>query len=217
MNEETSRRRLLGMGVAAAATVGGVAAVATAAPAAAADGDPLLLGQENEANNTAVIKMLSAQAAIHAISPADDGALVGENTASDGYGLRGTAPYIGVVAVGGETGVYSVSDKGVGVKALTYDGVAVHASTAVDAGLALDVVGAVRLSRSGVAVIPAGTRSLTVAAGVRATSNVLATLQTRQPGCALEAVVPAPTTRSFTIYLSQNARSPLRVAWMLLD
>ncbi len=215
MDERTSRRRLLGVGIAAAAAAGGLGAAAT--PAAAADGDPLLLGRENQADNTAVITMTSGQAAIHAISRADDGALVGENTGNDGYGLRGSGAYIGVNATGGQIGVYSVSDYGVGVKALTYDGVAVHASTAVDAGLALDVDGAVRLSRSGVAVVPAGSRSVTVAADVRVTSHVLATVQTRQQGCVIEAAVPAPSTRSFTVYLSRDTRTAVAVAWMLLD
>ena len=120
-------------------------------------------------------------------------------------------------AIGNEIAVYAVSDYGTGVRALTYDGTAVEASTAVDAGLALSVSGAVHLSRSGVAVVNAGSRSVTVAAGVRRTSAVLATLQSRQAGVLVEAAVPDPPSRTLTIWLSRAANRPLRVAWMLLD
>jgi hypothetical protein len=67
--------------------------------------------------------------------------------------VQGGSPYIGVYAVGGEIGVYAVSDYGTGVQALTYNGTAVEASTAVTQGYALRVEGAVRFSRGGRATV----------------------------------------------------------------
>ena len=94
----TSRRGLLT--ALAAGAVGVIAAEVTHPTAAgASDGDNLKLGQDNQANNTTRLTMGTANAAIHAVTNADDGSLVGENTAADGYGLRGTGAYIGVNAV----------------------------------------------------------------------------------------------------------------------
>ena len=216
---ETSRRRLLTLGAAAVGTAALGAAEVMAAPgAAAADGDPVLLAATNQAHNPTVIEIVdSGETGLIVRSHADDGSVVGINEANDGYGLRGTGAYIGVNAVGGEIGVYSTSDYGTGVRALTYDGVALHGSTAVDAGLALDVEGAVHLSRSGRAIIPKGRRSANVSAGVRATSSVLATLQGHQDGVSLEAAVPHPGQGTFTVWLSKPASAPMAVAWMLID
>src|SRR4051812_6218898 len=128
-DQPTTRRRVLTLGAAAmGAAALGAAELATAPGAAAADGDPVLLAATNQANNPTVIEIVdSGQSALIARSNADDGSLVGINEASDGYGVRATGQYIGLNAVGGDIGVYSTSDYGVGLKALTYDGVAVDA------------------------------------------------------------------------------------------
>jgi hypothetical protein len=213
-----TRRHLLGLGAAAAGAAAVTAAEGLTSAAHGADGDPVLLAANNQANNPTVIEIVdSGNPGLIVRSRADDGSVVGENSATDGYGVRATGAYIGVNAVGNEIAVYAVSDYGTGVRALTYDGTAVEASTAVDAGLALSVSGAVHLSRSGIAVVDTGKRSVTVAAGVRGTSAVLATLQSRQAGVAIEAAVSDPPSRTFTIWLSRATKSPLRVAWMLLD
>ena len=216
---DTSRRRFLGLGAVAAGTVAAAAVEGlSAAPAVAADGDPVLLATTNQAHNPTVIEIIdSGQPGLQVIARADDGAVIGENSSNDGYGVRANGAHIGLNAMGGTTGVYSVSDYGTAVRALTYDGVAVEASTAVDAGHALNVLGAAHFSRSGVATVASGQRSVTVPAGARAGSSVLATIQDRQAGCLLEAAVPDARAGTITIWLSRNARGAMRVTWLLLD
>ena len=218
-DQPTTRRRMLSLGAAAVGVAAlGAAEIVTAPGAAAADGDPVLLAATNQAHNPTVIEIVSSgEPALIARSNADDGSLIGINDASDGYGVRATGRYIGLDAVGGDIGVYTTSDYGVGLSALTYDGVAVSAATAVAAGLALDVDGAVHLSRSGRAVVAKGRRSVNVSAGVRSTTSVLATLQTHQDGVAVEAAVPHPAAGNFTLWLNKPAPAAVTVAWLLLD
>jgi hypothetical protein len=211
-----SRRQLMGLSAGAATVLG--LEVLRPAPASAADGDPVLLARTNQASNTTLIEMVdSGEPGLRVVSRADDGSVVGENTAADGYGMRATGAYIGLDAVGGEIGVYTVSDEGVGLRALTYDGVAVEASTAVDAGHALRVDGAVHFSRSGRVTVPPGRRWVTVPAAVRPTSSALATLQTRQAGVHVEAAVPDHTNRTLKIWLNRSVTSRVEVAWLLID
>jgi hypothetical protein len=216
--KKTSRRRLLGMSAATA----GAATIAVAdgwmVPARAADGDPVLLATTNQANNPTVIEIVdSGQAGLVVRSRTDGGSLVGENSSNDGYGIQASGEYIGLVAVGGQTAVYGVSDHGTATRALTYDGIALSASTAVDAGLALEVKGAVSFSRSGRVNVPAGARSVTVPVNVRATTTAQATIQNRQPGVSIEAAVPSLADRTLTIWLTRAAKTPTTVAWFLLD
>lgn len=154
-SKTTTRRRLL------AGTVAGAAVMAAdamrPASASAADGDNLKIGQENTAANTTTLS--SDDGGLHVITDTDDASVVGVSTSSDGYGIRGTAPYIGVLGVGDEIGVYTVSDYGVGVHALTYDGTAILAQTAVPQGMALRVEGVASFTRSGVVTVPAGART----------------------------------------------------------
>ncbi len=180
------------------------------------DGDPVILGQESTADNTT--RIVAHEIALWGISNTDDGALVGESVSLDGYGVRGTSPYIGVNAIGGEVGVYAVSDYGAGVQALTYDGVAVSASTAVDAGTALRVDGRAEFSRSGKVTVAAGMSSATVT-GVPLTSEslVLATLQERIHVVHVEAAVPDVENHSFTLYLNRKVPRPTTVAWFVVN
>jgi hypothetical protein len=212
-----SRRQLLGLGAAAATAVVGVE-VARAGPAAAADGDPVLLARTNQANNPTVIEVVdSGQPGLRVISRTDEGSISAENSSTDGYAMSANGVSTGLNAVGGETGVYTVSDYGVAMRALTYDGVAVEAATAVDAGHALRVEGAAHFSRSGRATVRAGRKSVTVPAAVRAGSSALATLQNRRFGVVIEAAVPDPVAKTLTIWLSRSAPIPIDVAWLLLD
>lgn len=203
----------------AAGTVAAVAAdVADPAAAGAADGDALVLGGENTADNTTRVVMGTANAAIHAVTNADDGSLVGENTAEDGYGLRGTGAYIGVNAVGGAIGTYTVSDNGVGLDALTYDGTAVRASTAVPSlGYALETRGRVRFDSAGRVAVRAGqTRAVISNLALTPNSIVLATLQARRRGLHVEAAVADPATNSATIFLNKEAPAPVDVGWFVI-
>jgi hypothetical protein len=210
----TTRRGVLAAAVGAAAAV--VASGATAQPARAADGDALVLGVTNQATNTT--RLETKEASLYAVSSTDDASLVGESRSSDGYGLRGTSPYIGVNAVGGEIGVYTVSDYGAAVRALTYDGTAVQASTAVPQGYALRVEGAVSFSRSGRATIRAGTDRVTVsAADVRPGTSILATLQQHRPGISVAAAVPDPAANTVSLVLTKRVANDTVVAWLALD
>jgi hypothetical protein len=125
-----------------------------------------------------------------------------------------------VNAVGGECGVYAVSDYGRAVDGLTYDGTALSARTAVPQGTALDVQGTARFSRSGIAVIRAGQKEVTVR-GVLLTpaSIVLATLQQYRSGSgiALRAAIPNPATSSVRIRLTGNAPEDTKVGWFIVN
>jgi hypothetical protein len=211
--EGTTRRALL---IGLAAGVAAVAIESATDPAGAADNDKVVLGTENTADNPTVIR--AGAVALKGISSTDDGALVGENEASDGYGVRGTSPYIGVNAVGGEIGVYAVSDYGNGVQALTYDGVAVAASTAVDAGSALEVSGRARFSRSGKVTVPAGRFQVTIPVhNLDARSLVLATVQERRDGFYVLGAVADPAASSISIYVSRKSSRPATVAWFVVN
>jgi len=212
----TSRRTLLGGAVAGAAVV--AAEAVHAAPARAADGDAVILGQTNEALNTTVIN--AKEAALWGRANTDDGALIGENQAQDGYGVRGTSPYIGLNAIGGKYGVYAVSDHGLGVYGQTYDGVAVAARTAVPQGTALEVEGTARFSRSGVAVVPGGRKEVRVT-GVLLTAEsvVMATMQQYRAGSgvSLQAAIPEPAANAFRLRLTAAAPDDTRVGWFIVN
>jgi hypothetical protein len=209
----TTRRGVLAAAVGAAAAV---ASGAMAQPARAADGDPLVLGVANQATNTT--RLETTETSLYAVSSTDGASLFGESRSSDGYGVQGTSPYIGVNAVGGEVGVYTVSDYGTAVQALTYDGTAVQASTAVPQGYALRVQGAVSFSRSGRATVRAGTDRVTVdLVDVRPGTSILATLQQYRPGISVAAAVPDPDANTVLLVLTKRVASDTVVAWLALD
>ena len=215
-NRRTSRRALLRGAAAGAAVV--AAEGVHAASANAADGDALILGTRNESVNTTTID--AKESALVGRSNTDDGALVGENQAQDGYGVRATSPYIGVNAVGGEFGTYAVSDYGTGVYGLTYDGVAVAARTAVPQGTALQVDGTAKFSRSGVAVVPARRKEVVVTGVLlTAASIVLATVQQYRPGSgvSLRAAIPDPAANSFTLRLTAVTSEDVRIGWFVVN
>jgi hypothetical protein len=214
VNGSTTRRGVLAAAVGAAAAV--VASGATAQPAHAADGDTLVLGVTNQATNTT--RLETKETSLYAVSSTDGASLVGESQSSEGYGLQGTSPYIGVNAVGGGIGVYAVSDYGTGVQALTYNGTAVEASTAVAQGYALRVQGAVAFSRSGRATVRAGMDRVTVsAADVRSGTSILATLQQDRPGVSVAAAVPDPAANTVLLVLTRRVAKDTIVAWLALD
>jgi hypothetical protein len=208
-----TRRGVLAAGVGVAAAV---ASVATARSARAADGDPVLMGQINEGVNTTTLK--TKETSLYAVSDTDGPSLAGESLSNDGYGLQGTSPYIGVNAVGGELGVYTISDYGTAVRALTYDRTAVASPTAVPQGYALRVQGAVAFSRSGRATVPAGSDRVTVSlADVRPGTSILATLQQYRPGVSVEAAVPNAGAKTVLLVLSKRVNVATPVAWLALD
>jgi hypothetical protein len=89
--DRPSQRALLtGAAVGAAAVA---AKTLTPTPAQAADGDPVLLGQTNTSVSSTTIQGLETP--LIAITATDDGALVGINTDTEGYGVRAAGRYIG--------------------------------------------------------------------------------------------------------------------------
>jgi hypothetical protein len=210
----TTRRGLLTGAVGAAAGV--VVSGGVAQPAQAADGDVLVLGVTNEATNTT--RLESKETALYAVSSTDGASLVGQSLSSDGYGVQGTSPYIGVVSVGDKTGVYAVSDYGTAVRALTYDGTAVEASTAVPQGYALRVQGAAAFSRSGQATIRTGTDRVSVSVlDLRPGTTVLATLQQYRSGVSVAAAVPDAAHDTLLLVLTKRVPADTVVAWLALD
>ena len=112
--------------------------------------------------------------------------------------------YIGVNAVGGSIGTYTVSDYGVALDALTYDGVAVKGSVAVPSlGYALETNGRVKFSSAGRIAVAAGQAKVVLSGlALSPSSLVLATLQTRKKGLFVEAAVPDLASSSATVYLT---------------
>jgi hypothetical protein len=211
-----SRRGVLS-GLAAAAIGSVVAAdLLRPSPAAAADGDNVKLGQDNEAANVTTITG-GGNGALRAVSTADDGSVVGINSAADGYGVRGTGEYIGVDAIGNVIGTSSSSDHGTAVLAATYDGIAIQATVSVPSAWALDARGPVKFSSSGRTRIPAGqARVVLTGLALKPTSMVLATLQTRRNGVHVEAAVPDPVTGSATVYLSKPTPGAADLGWFVI-
>ena len=175
-------------------------------------------GRDNQADNSTTITMSTANAGLKAVTNADDGSLVGENTAADGYGLRGSGVYIGVNAVGGSIGTYTVSDYGVALDALTYDGVAVKGSVAVPSlGYALETNGRVKFSSAGRIAVAAGQAKVVLSGlALSPSSLVLATLQTRKKGLFVEAAVPDLASSSATVYLNKPAPTAVELGWFVI-
>jgi hypothetical protein len=112
------------------------------------------------------------------------------------------------------TGVYGFSGS---VAAPTAPaGVGVYARAGSTSQTALQVVGKVKLNRSGRASVSArhSTRTVTMS-GVTTSSYVVATLQTNVSGLYVRAVVPA--SGSFKIYLSKSASKKVWVGFVVIN
>jgi hypothetical protein len=115
-------------------------------------------------------------------------------------------------------GVYGQSSSGQGVRGFSSTGVALYGSTSdPKKGAGLRVVGKVRLDHcAGVATVIAATNSTTVTPGVdlTSTSAVTATLMGSAGGTTTVHRVALDTaTDQFTIVLTANAASNVKVAW----
>ena len=130
-------------------------------------------------------------------------------TAGGGSGVAGSAGSASATGVDGSgtagaTGVRGTSDSGTGVYAASTN------------GAALEVVGKVTFTRSGITTIPAKAVSAKVdLTGVSTSSMVLATLQEAAGSVGVANVVPA--SGSFVINLSGAPAGSVRVAWLVLD
>jgi hypothetical protein len=156
----------------------------------------------------------------------DDGAGAGDGTAVTAYSQHG----VGIFAVNNATNAPAVlveSSYHTGVAAYYGDRPLVPGvpRTAIVAGaqpdgFAFRAQGRVTFSTAGLAMIPGGSRTVTVTPGVdiSGTTKVLATLQSNPGGTtAIQRVQKSTTTDRFTIYLTANATGNTSVAWFLIS
>lgn len=225
-----SRRAIL---IGALGGLGAVAAHALGRPqvAAAANGDPILVGQVATGTLTTQLHYSSSFASglyVKATSTGGGFGITGETSATGG----GWAALRGDATGGGNTyGVFGnatgTTGETVGVRGLTGSpaGYGVHgfagSGTGVKAesnsGTALRVSGRAKFSTSGVATISAGTTSKTVTPNVNVTSEsfVLLTPKTNIGSRALW-FTTNPSGDTFKIHMSSTRSSSTRVAWLLL-
>jgi hypothetical protein len=219
--ESPSRRSVLGAALGAA--IAGVAAVLGRPAPVRAEGEAIQIGEEyTTATSRTRIRNETNDADVLAESATNGTAVVGISTGATG--IAGSS--------GSGTGVYAASASGIGIDAFSGQGQAVNAVTstgiAIQArsnnplGYALTTVGRLKLGTSGIAIIPAGSTSVTISlaapfAGVDITSNSIVLLS---PNADLGArrlwwskSIP---TDSITIHLSPSRPTPTRVSWLLL-
>ena len=236
--EPVTRRNLLRKGTAGA--LGAAAATAiTATPASAADGDPIILGQENAASSPTRITLLDGGGHVLDIFPGGGGPPLGARVLSAAAG-DGSEPAISAFAVSGTAfraigkteGVVGIGVLGAGVLGENTTGIGVHgftpAGTAVKAeverseieGTAFEAVGPVKFSTSGLADVSASTDRVTVNPGVPMTSQskVLAMLQGISGNKAMvEHVELNPVARTFQVVLTKIPARPVQIAWFLMS
>jgi len=179
-----------------------------------------------------VLGLSSGGVGVHGVTTADAGTgadtvgVLGEDTSTvpGGTGVYGSSVHgHGVQGVtSGSDGFTGVHGKAIGPGAygvfgegLSTSGVGVRASSP---GTALQVNGAAQFTRSGVATLSAAATSVvvTVLGGLKATSHVLATLQTDGAvGLAVRAAVPNTSTGKVTIYFTESAPAGTKVGWFV--
>ncbi|WP_327001754.1 hypothetical protein OHA72_42510 [Dactylosporangium sp. NBC_01737] len=214
MAQQNARNRISRRGILTGAGAGGVAAVAaavtTGGPAAAAPGDPVVQGADNNAGaDPTILRSTSDAATLDVRNTATvaveatgfDAGVIGYS--SNGNGLIGRSDIgYGIIGVAGEAG-------GIGIVASAPDE---YGKTA------LAVRGQTRFSRSGTVTVPAGANSVTVTGlHVYASTRALALAQ-RSTAAWVKAAVPNPATGELRLHL--NAAAPaggVPVAWWLLE
>lgn len=126
--------------------------------------------------------------------------------ASGVYGQNGGSGY----------GVAGRASQGVGVLGDSSNGVGVWANS--NSALALRVTGTASFSRSGLAIVKAGTTDAVVpGVDLNGFSLVLATLQDVNGNVALKAAVPIPAYKAILLRLTAAPTVNVRVAWFVLN
>jgi hypothetical protein len=226
-----TRRNLLKTG--AAGALGAAAATAiTATPASAADGDPIILGQVNEASSPTRITLFDNPADALDIFGGGSVLLVGTGfgpgpsisaIAVSGTAISGTGKTNGVIGSTGQigVGVTGSSGEGIGVHGLSGIGTGIKAEAShFEEGTAFEAVGPVKFSTSGLADVAGSTDRVTVDPGVPITvqSKVLATLQGNTGNKAIvEHVEVNAAGGTFQIVLTKPSMRPVQVAWFLIS
>ena len=94
-------------------------------------------------------------------------------------------------------------------------------AAATGSGVALDVQGPAKFSRSGTVVIPSGQKTATVTptGGLSASALVMALMQNVTGGVMVKAAVPNPGAGTFQITLNKAPLSPATatVAWFVVN
>ena len=210
-----SRRSVLAA-AAAAAAAGAAATLARPLPAAAADGDPLILGQRNQADTETTL----------------DGALIGKrfllvenldaepHAAVIGRSLNGVGVY--GQSEGSDPVLTGNASAGLWGAATTPAGIGVVAVSGDLTGTALWVQGKVRLrTRSGRATVRAGRSSVDIdltKGGLAGTPLCFANLMSHRPGTFVTSVRPNyPVAHKARIYLNREVTSNTYVAWFVLN
>jgi hypothetical protein len=168
---------------------------------------------------------------------ADDGdvALYGECRTTNCVGVRGAASAgYGVIADGGG-GTDSIGVVARGRVAVEATAEEVSCPQTICAPYAIQAYGATLFNRSGLVTIPAGAIKTTVVLGgfnhgplnaevkygdtiVQPASLIFATPQERpDAGVFVRAVVPHPSTNSFTIYLNKVVAGGVKVGWFIVN
>jgi hypothetical protein len=214
-SDPRSRRAVL------AAAAGAVAASAVATlgrpvPATAADGDPLTLGQDNQADTITrldgtlgVTPILEVFNDVPVPNPISITAINGFS--ANGEGVLGTSEGSFGLASSGVRGV-AAKRAGVGVSAFNVEG-----------GLALHVSGKARLAtRSGRATVSAGRASVDIdlrqKGGLSGMPLCFANLMSYRPGVFVTTVRPNyPVAGKARIYLNRTATADTFVAWFVLN
>jgi hypothetical protein len=199
------------------ATIAGAGALLASAlgrpmPVRGVDGDALLLGQENQAEEPTVLisdgtdfgtfamSVVSTTAALRAVSREE-------------AGIRGDGRSIGVIGASTRVGVFGTAAGGV-------DRPSVAGQFISTDGYALRTRGRLDLEQvSGVARIAKGARSVTVTPGVpiTASTKVLTTLQSTAGGTTtVHRISRSFTTGTIRIHLTAAATQQCHVAWLIL-
>ena len=204
-----TRRAVLAAGVGVAAAT--LASTLRPLPISAATGDPLMLGQDNDAaaetRLTGRLTVVSPErAAVTAIS---------DRLAVEGISDTGTALY------GASDGASGWSTSGVHGHATRIGGHAVSATHAAE-GVALFAHGKVKFeTRSGRATVTAGRSvvdiDLRAKGGLSGTPLIFANLLDHRPGVYVAAVRPNyPVLGKARIHLSRAVTASTHVAWLVL-
>jgi len=222
-----SRRQLLTRGAGTLAAVLTAETLARPVPAAAADGNPVTLGQLNTETTLTEITNSTDNANTLRCSARGSGDAV-QAVSDSGAGVSGNS--------GPGVGVQGVTNNGTGVMGLSTSGIAmvgksqgfgdgVHGEAPLGIGVkatgktALQVNGPAVFNRSGIVTVAAGHSTVTnTGIALTAASLVLATIQGNVAGVFVQGVTRVTgSSGSFTIHLNKTVSKSVKVAWFAIN